>query len=438
MNRTPHRWLKQVRRRWILVIAVALVVLVGAVVQALTAAPSYVGKSTLTVTGRGPQEDTVTAVGYLTIFNDPATVERLVAARDFPEGVTYEARTAAVSPILVIQATADNPELAQNAAADMADAFRNDVNDVQGAGRASYVADLEEQLKTVRPVLGDNAPNMYYNSLRERIDSLRVDQTNLLIALQPRAGVETQAPKTMVTILSGLVGGVLLGVLVALAGALVSRRVRRAEDIEDETAVQVLADLDASDKANGITGDRQLRSFVNSLGGKPHAELSSVAVTDCGSSHEVRVVADALAKLLAMQGRRTVVVHAEANSAETHPGVTELFGGDADIDDVLRSGDVDNLSVIGTGAAADDRFSLITPDRVATLYDDLRSRADVVIVSAPALSEGAEAELLCAAADGTVLVVRKGSTLKREVVSTDDALRTAGANVLGAIIVDDG
>ncbi|MGQ9409778.1 hypothetical protein [Mycolicibacterium gilvum] len=434
MNRTPHRWLKQIRRRWMIVVAVTLVVLVGAVIQALTATPSYVGKSTLAVTGRGPQEDTVTAVGYLTIFNDPVTVERLVAERNFPAGVTYDAETAAASPILIIQATADDPELAQNAASNMADAFRDDVNDVQGAGRARYIADLEKQLKTVRPVLGDNSPNLYYNSLRDRIDNLRADQTNLLIALQPRAGVETQAPNTVVTILSGLVGGALLGILAAMAAAVMSRRVRRAEDIEEETAVDVLA----ATKATGLTDDRQLRSFVNSLGGKPHVELRSIVLTDCGSSRDARVVADALAELLAMQGRRTIVVHADTSSVEKGQGFTELLGGDAEIDDVLESADIDNLSVIGTGAAVDDRFSLITRDRMTTLYSDLRSRADLAIVSAPALSDGAETEPLCATADGTVLVVRKGSTLKREVVSTDDALRTAGANVLGAIIVGDG
>ena len=55
-------------------------------------------------------------VGYMTIFNDPATITRLRTTTKIPEDVTFEARTVAASPILAIEATADDPKVAQDAA----------------------------------------------------------------------------------------------------------------------------------------------------------------------------------------------------------------------------------------------------------------------------------------------------------------------------------
>ena len=56
------------------------------------------------------------AVGYATLFNEPATIDRLRATTKIPEDVTFEARTVAASPILTIEATADDPKVAQDAA----------------------------------------------------------------------------------------------------------------------------------------------------------------------------------------------------------------------------------------------------------------------------------------------------------------------------------
>ncbi len=86
----------------------------SAALTSMSSSPVYVGKSTLVlVSNRSPVEEAPMAVGYATLFNDPATIARLRATHDIPRDVTFEARTVAASPILTIEAIAQDPETAQ-------------------------------------------------------------------------------------------------------------------------------------------------------------------------------------------------------------------------------------------------------------------------------------------------------------------------------------
>ena len=152
LNLTWKRRMEQIRQRWWVVVVVAALGLLAAAASSLSTHPTYVGKSTLVLAGRAPEQDAVMVVGYMTIFNDPATITRLRTTTKIPEDVTFEARTVAASPILTIEATADDPKVAQDAAYDMAEAFRDDINAVQQAGSDGYIAELERQLAEIPPL----------------------------------------------------------------------------------------------------------------------------------------------------------------------------------------------------------------------------------------------------------------------------------------------
>ena len=64
----------------------------------------------------------------------PGDDRPIEATTKIPEDVTFEARTVAASPILSIEATANSPEVAQDAAEQMAKAFRADINSIRQRG----------------------------------------------------------------------------------------------------------------------------------------------------------------------------------------------------------------------------------------------------------------------------------------------------------------
>jgi len=218
--------LEQIRRRWwvVLVFTVSAVLVVAA--SLLLSHTTYVGKSALMLSGRVPEQDAVMALGYLTLFNDPATIARLRTTTKIPEDVTFEARVAAASPILRIEATADDPRVAQDAAQAMTEAFRDDINSVRRRGAEEYIADIERQIQGTSPFSPDGSGNPYYTTLQQRIETARGDSTDELQDLQLRAGVTESTPNIMLNLLLGAVGGLLLGVIVALGLAELSNAVR--------------------------------------------------------------------------------------------------------------------------------------------------------------------------------------------------------------------
>ena len=433
------RRMEQIRQRWwVLVVVAALGVLVAAA-SSLSMHPTYLGRSTLVLSTSAPQQDALMVVGYMTIFNDPATIARLRTTTKIPEDVTFEARTVAASPILAIEATADDPKVAQDAAYDMAEALRADISASQWAGIDGYIADLERQLAEIPPVDPAGGTNDYYASLQERIDSARALKSNALGLLQPRAGVTEHAPSLVSRLVQGAAGGLVLGILAALGLAALSTRLTNAADLRDKTGVAPLVEVPAagSGKLKRVRQER-LRTLANLISLEDLPKPTVIALTDSRGGGEARGVAEALAELSAQQGGRTVLVYADnhASPPAGGAGFNDVLADSGLVHQVLKDGDVESLKILPAGSTLADRYPLVTRDRIDAVFGKLRTDADTIIVAAPSIAETTDAQLVCAAADATILVVTRGSSRASEVTSAAEALAKAHAVHLGAVLID--
>ena len=244
------RRMEQIRQRWWVVVVVAALGVLVVAASSLSMHPTYVGKSTLVLGGSAPEQDAVVIIGYMTIFNDPATIARLKTTAKIPEDVTFEARTVAASPILAIEATADDPKVAQEAAYEMAEALRADISASQLGGIDGYIADLEKKLETTPPVDPPRWDDVYYATLQERIDSAQALKSKTLQFLQPNAGVTEHAPKIVSRLVQGAVGGIVLGILAALGLAALSTRLTNAADLGTRPASHRWSRCPTPDRAN--------------------------------------------------------------------------------------------------------------------------------------------------------------------------------------------
>lgn len=439
MNQTTKRRFEQIRQRWWVVVALTVLGVLIAGVMSLTTPTSYVGKSTLLLSGRTPDQDAVMALGYLAIFNDPVTTTQLRTKAGLPESVTFEARTAAASPILTIEATADSPTAAQDAAQRVSQAFSDGINSAQQAGRDQHLADLQRQIDELNPLEPDGATNPLYADLRMRIDDAQSNSTNELLALQPRAGVSEIAPSTVYNLMLGALGGVVLGVLAALGLAALSTRLTNAADMKEKTGVKLLADIPAGGSAaRARARDNRVSTLANIVSFENLPKPSVVTLTDSGESARARDVAEALAKLSARQGARTVLVYAdnEASSASNGAGFNEAVSNGASVTTSLVDGGIAGLKILRAGATVTDRYSVVTRERLDKVLEKLRADADIVVVAAPSIASAPESQLLCAAADITILTVAKGAKAA-EVESAVKALASSHAVLLGAVLVDE-
>ena len=74
-------------------------------------------------------------------------------------------------------------------------------------------------------------------------------------------------------------------------------------------------------------------------------------------------------------------------------------------------------------------------EHLGKLVTSLRSRADLVVIRSPAVSESAESYMVCAVADRTLLVAGAGSSAD-SVVAARDQMERVGVSLLGVAFVE--
>jgi receptor protein-tyrosine kinase len=114
------------------------------------------------------------------------------------------------------------------------------------------------------------------------------------------------------------------------------------------------------------------------------------------------------------------------------PGMTNYLQGTASLGDILMRINDSNLFLIPAGDAVPNPLELLNLRECQTLISELRSHFDWVIIDSPPLLFAADGNLLSTMCDGTVLVVRIGTTTFDSVTRALQSL--CEDNVLGIVV----
>jgi capsular polysaccharide biosynthesis protein len=421
--------LVRIRRYWVLVLVVTAVAVVGAFAATRTAETSYVGRSSLIVASnnRSPDQDAVLVQGYVTYFNDAAYQQELLARAEVPDGVAVSAEAAAASPILVISATTGDPGTAQSYAIQVANAFRDDINRVPLAARAEELVLLQDQLDTALSSPGQGA-QVLVAELQDRIEQVRANQVNLLQELQAQGGVSVQSPSLVSNLLPAVAGGLLLGVLGAIALASVSRRLHNGLDVAHKVGLHTLVELPRR-RGRSAQGRRQQR--LGQLANIARVRLTGpgvVALAQAEDGVASAAVARELAHQWAGQGYPTVLVSIAGSVLDGAEAASPR----------LRPGPVAGLSLLELTPPSGDEAPALSVTAISELLEQEALAGQYVVIPAPAVVGSAAAQAICHAADQTVLVV---DTVVTRVAAAREAvavLRQMGAPLMGAVVVSMG
>jgi receptor protein-tyrosine kinase len=114
------------------------------------------------------------------------------------------------------------------------------------------------------------------------------------------------------------------------------------------------------------------------------------------------------------------------------PGITDYLLGQVPLSAILRKIDQTNLFVMTAGQAVPNPLELLNLKECKSLIEDLRQHFDWVILDSPPLLFAADGNLLSTMCDGTILVVRIGSTTFDSVTRALQSL--CENNVLGIVV----
>jgi hypothetical protein len=213
--------------------------------------------------------------------------------------------------------------------------------------------------------------------------------------------------------LAGLLAGLALGILLALAFNRFDPRVRRASDL-DVPAMDVFEVTEEG--LSALRVDLELTA-VGDRGG-----IVTVSPAD---GDDALAAATELARSFADAGVPALLLDVAEDDGSR--GVRNFLDG---TDDALRVGELGpDLGMVSAGASNVEDASLFSAARVKDLLVEARKTAQVVIVHTPVLDHHPESLLFVGAADGAVLVVRPSTQWHRLDREVDRVRRVAGAQV---------
>jgi len=276
---------------------------------------------------------------------------------------------------------------------------------------------------------------------------------NFLSVVEPaQAPTTSVGPRTLANVLLASLVGLALAGAAAFLLEYLDDSIKSPDDVRQALGLKTLgniARIEGEDYPGKLVVSKYPRSPVAEAyrmlrtnlrfddGERP---LRTLMVTSASPQEGKSITAANLAAVLAQSGKRVVLVDADMRRPSQHHifdldnrlGLaTILEGGDTSLADVLQATSVIGLSVLPSGPLPASPAELLGSKRMMDLTELLGEYADAVIFDSPPVMAVADATILAARMDGTLLVVDSGSTRRGPVQRTKEALTAVGARLLG-------
>ncbi len=256
-------------------------------------------------------------------------------------------------------------------------------------------------------------------------------------------------PLGILAIASGLLLGLLFGLLLAFAIERADKRVRRSVDLEREFDVPVLVEV-----PTGPRTDFSVVQSTHSRQGNAFSELRNVLVSLVSDREQIILVAGAsdgpagsivaanLAVSLARMNLDTVLVCADPASSgrqilDLDPeaqGLSELLHGGLNVASLeQRPATGHGLRVIPPGVEAELTSEATQVFLTEQAIRQFRHSARFVVIDAPPMSSGSQAQTLARLAHVTVLVVELGTTTHDQVLRAARLIDLVGTRSIGMV-----
>ena len=249
---------------------------------------------------------------------------------------------------------------------------------------------------------------------------------------------------------AGIFAGLVFGLALAVLAARTDRKIRHTDDVETRVGRPVLAEITKPARGKPITGILSARTGSGEfdrlrlrLASATLDRIDSVLVCAADPGNAASFVAGNLAASQARSGQDVVLVCADPDSATAalfgigdSPGLSTALREEGPIDGVtqLVSGRP-RLRVIVPGRDLADVLEKVPVARIAALVDALVKSGHYVVVEAPPVSRGVEAQELAQRTGAAIMVAELGVSKVPGLTDAFDELELMGAIVPGAVVV---
>jgi capsular exopolysaccharide synthesis family protein len=297
--------------------------------------------------------------------------------------------------------------------------------------------------------------------LDSRISELTVNNKTGLLNVQllepARAGETPIKPNRLLVMAIALMLGGVLGIGLAMLRDVQDSRLRRPEEIISLLGTAVLATIPRiSARLSPVTRGQIVRFDARSAVAEAYRSVrTALQLGMAGKAKTILIAsptegdgksttASNLAIAFAHAGERTLIIDCDLREPVQHLifendgrlGLTSVMHGEAQLQDAIKTTHVSGLYVLDCGPVPVNPSEMLTSKRFGQLMQALGATFDRIIIDSPPLMNFTDAQLLAAASDATLLVLRMNQSMRQVGQMAMEALAKVGANVMGAVAND--
>jgi Mrp family chromosome partitioning ATPase len=470
------------RRWWLIVAAAALGTLAG--IGYLSTAPNVYNVTATSGTANQVANGRTTGVVNLDtqaqVVRSTAVAQAAAKLMHSPEAISpllnrVSVAVPANSQVLIISCQEPTAAAAASCAQSFAQAYLSYTSATNTASGNSQISALQARIASLESAsakLTIEAASLPVNSSQRaaakeqltsdhsQLSSLNNQVAQLTAALANPSGgsvissaippAEAASPKPLLIVPSGLLAGLVIGLVLAYLTDRRRRQIRGPQDVV-QADVPVLMSLPAGEPGPGLA-----IAAPRSPVGREFSELAHLVIGAMGRGRHVILVpgvsrgqatglvaANLAAALSRNQPDVTLIcadlegsVISEMSGLPSGPGLTDVLADDIWVGDTeQRLAAAPQLRVIPPGSSAGPDADDIRQDALERLLDELEAGSGWVVLEGPAVSARPDISTLAHVADAAVLVAEIPRTRTDQLIDGARHLGKMGADVLGVALL---
>lgn len=343
---------------------------------------------------------------------------------------------------------------------------------VQGSYREALQRERELQ-KRVNQLKDDfldlRRRSIQYNIYQQEVDTNRALYDGLLqrykeIGVAGGVGVNNvsivdpadvpqgpSSPRLFINLLVALLGGLVLGIGLALGLEQIDEVITDPSDVERRLGLPILGSVpkvedespkDALLDRKSDLVDAYIAVQTNLAFATEHGVPRSFSVTSTRQAEGKSTTALALATTLARANRKVILVDGDMRSPSVHQlggvdhdrGLSTFLAGQDDIDSLTFQMQDLGITAMSAGPIPPNAAELLTGTRLAALIERLLERYDHVVIDSPPVMGLADAPLIAARVEGVVYAVEAHGVRSTLIKTALRRLASANTRVIGGVL----
>jgi len=280
-------------------------------------------------------------------------------------------------------------------------------------------------------------------------------------------GIKPVSPKVHLNLILSVLIGLGLGVMIVFVKEYFDRTIKTPEQIEKKgfTVLSAIPVIEIEAKVDGKQlkkdeGRNIAAHLITHLSPKsPVAEayrvlrtgiqfakldrkIKSIVVASGAPKEGKSTTSSNLAITMAKADLKTVLLDTDLRRPVLHrvfgvkrePGLTDYLFGRAEIDEIFKQTEVENLYLVPCGIVPPNPSELLGSEKMKEFIEYLKSNYDMVIFDTPPLVAVTDALILANQVDGVLLVASAGKTEIDVIDKAREMIHRVGGNIIGVLL----